>query len=156
VKILFVCSGNICRSPMAAECFRHHAAGAGLSHVVVESAGTLGIEGAAASSQAIEALEEIGLDLTRHRSRALDRADIRTSEFVIAMTRDHLEELARRFPEGDGERFLLRSFERGRRPDSDAPDLDDPMGRSLRFYRKQLSIIRASVEHLALFLRHLP
>jgi protein-tyrosine phosphatase len=141
---------------MAAECFRHLAAAAGLSHVVVESAGTLGIEGAPASSQAIEALEEVGIDLTSHRSRALDPADMQTSEFVIAMTRDHLEELARRFPEGDDERFLLRSFEHGGRPDPDAPDLDDPIGRSLGFYRKQVAIIRASVEHLALYLRHLP
>jgi protein-tyrosine phosphatase len=46
VKVLVVCSGNICRSPMAAEYLRHRAAHDGLSHLVVDSAGTLGIHGA--------------------------------------------------------------------------------------------------------------
>jgi protein-tyrosine-phosphatase len=46
MKVLFVCDGNICRSPLAAEYLRHRAVREGLSHVVVDSAGILGIEGA--------------------------------------------------------------------------------------------------------------
>jgi protein-tyrosine phosphatase len=154
MKVLFVCSGNICRSPMAAECFRQHAVHAGLSHVVVESAGTLGIVGEPASPEAIEAMAELGVDLRSHRSRALRAVDLKTSEIVIVMTRDHLDELAYRYRDGSDERLLLRAFEHGPRIDLDAADLEDPIGRELGFYREQALLIRRCVENLALFLKH--
>ena len=67
MKALVVCSGNICRSPMVEAYLRHRLARSGLSHVVVSSAGTLGIQGAPASPEAIVAMEEIGIDLTACR-----------------------------------------------------------------------------------------
>ena len=64
MKVLFICSGNICRSPMAAAYLRHVVSGSpGRRAVEVESSGTLGIEGAPASDEAIVAMEEIGVDL---------------------------------------------------------------------------------------------
>jgi len=154
MKVLFVCSGNICRSPMAAEYARHRAARQGLSHVVVGSAGTLGIEGAPASGEAIRTLQEAGLDLTGHRSSGLTRADVRSSDLVVGMTHDHLEHVARLDPEGDDERWLLRAFERGAQPRGTAPGLDDPIGKSIEVYREQFGLIRTCVDHLVLYLRH--
>ncbi|HKQ59734.1 MAG TPA: hypothetical protein VJS92_00535 [Candidatus Polarisedimenticolaceae bacterium] len=154
MKVLFVCSGNICRSPMAAELLRQRAARAGLGHVMVESAGTLGIRGAPASAEAGAALGEIGLDLSRHRSRAVEPRDLRTADLVIGMAREHLEWLAEHFPGGPGQRELIRAFERGPRPDPHAPDLDDPMGQPIEFYREQLETLERCIAGLIAHLRH--
>jgi len=152
MKVLIVCSGNICRSPMVAAYLRHSLNRSGMSDVVVASAGTLGIKGAPASEGAIRALAEIDIDLTGHRSCALSGADMRSSNVVIAMEAGHLETLAARYPKGAEPRLLLRAFEAGPRPAADAPDLDDPIGRPLSVYRERLDVIRVCVDHLAAYL----
>lgn len=154
MKILFVCSGNICRSPMAAEYAQHRLASSGLSHVVVDSAGTLGIEGQKASPEAQQVLRECGLDLGRHRSRGIAEHDLRTADLVVVMSVVHLEELERRFPSGTRERVLLRAFEPSPDPCGGAPDLDDPIGCPLETYREVFEVIRTCVDHLVLHLKH--
>ncbi len=154
MKILFVCSGNICRSAMAAEYARRRLASSGLSHVLVDSAGTLGIEGAPASDEAIEVLRDDGLDLTRHRSRGIGAHDLRTADLVIVMTVGHLEELDLRFPPGAAKRYLLRAFEPEPSPRGGAPDLDDPIGEPIETYREAFAVIRTCVDHLVLHVKH--
>jgi len=156
MKLLFVCSGNICRSPMAEGYFRHRAARSALSHVVVDSAGTLGIFGAPASAEAIRVMAELGVDLTSHRSKGLGAADLRSSDLVIAMSHDHLEALIVQHPDETVPRFLLRAFEKSPEPDPSPPDLGDPIGKSLKYYRRQALAIVRCVDHLLLYLRHRP
>lgn len=156
MKVLFVCSGNICRSPMAEGYFRHVTADRGLGHVRVDSAGTLGIFGAPASPEAIEAMAEIGVDIGSHRSRGIDETDLLTADLVVAMARHHLEELAHRYPAGAGERRLVRAFEKSPSPATGAPDLDDPIGEALDVYREQREVLRVCLDQLAIRLRHLP
>jgi len=155
MRVLFVCSGNICRSAMAAGYFRQLTSDKGLSHVLVDSAGTLGIEGSPAAREAVEVMRDVGIDLSAHRSRGVRAEDLRTADIVVAMTRDHLEFLAARHPEGHGDRVLLRYYEESPDADSDAPDLEDPIGRSLEFYRDQLPVLVRCLDHLALHIKHL-
>jgi len=154
VKALVVCSGNICRSPMAAEYLRHRAARSGLEHLVVDSAGTLGIEGAPASAEAIRTLRECGLDLSGHRSKGVTAAALRSSDVVLLMSEEHLEYLAEVHPDIGGTRWLLRAFEHGAHPEEGAPDLADPIGQEIEVYREQFGVIRKCVDHLVLYLRH--
>jgi len=156
MKILFVCDGNICRSPMAAEYLRDRAVHSGLSHLVVESAGILGIEGSPASPFAIEVLRDAGLDLTRHRSRGVTATDMRTTDLVLTMSLRQLEVLARRHPATAQRRLLLRAFEAGPRPQGGAPELDDPVAGPIEGYREAFGIIRTCVDHLVLHLRNAP
>ena len=154
MKVLFVCDGNICRSPMAAEYLRHRAVREGLSHLVVDSAGLLGIEGAPASPFSVEVTKNAGLDLTRHRSRGVKIADARTADLVVAMTLTQLESLERRYPAAGQRRLLLRAFEDGPTPRGGAPELDDPVAGPIEGYREAFTIIRKCVDHLILHLRH--
>ena len=156
MNVLFVCSGNICRSPMAAACFRHRARADGLEQATVSSAGTLGIEGAPASAEAIETMGELGIDLSGHRSSALDAIDVEAQDVVILMTRNHVEELAHRFPQLRGEHYMLRAFESGPDPEPNPPDLDDPMGRPAEVYRAQLQQITRCIDNLVTYVRQLP
>lgn len=139
---------------MAAEYLRFRAAHEGLAHLVVDSAGLLGIEGERAARPAIEVLREAGIDLAGHRSRGIREGDLRTADVVIAMTLDHLDEIARRFPSGPGRRFSIRSFEHGPFPAEPAQDLDDPIGLPIAAFRGTFEVLRTCVDHLILHLKH--
>jgi len=154
MKVLFVCDGNICRSPLAEAYLRHRAASEGLSHIVVDSAGLLGIEGAPAAPFSIEVGKDAGLDLTRHRSRGVTPGDARTADLVIAMTRTQLDTLARRLPAGRQRRLMLRAFEDGPTPSAPAKDLDDPVSGPIEGYREAFAVIRTCIDNLIPHLEH--
>jgi protein-tyrosine phosphatase len=139
---------------MAAEYARHRAAREGLSHLVVDSCGLLGIEGAPASSESIRVLADAGLDLTTHRSRGVRHDDFRTADRVLVMTLRHVEEIAVRFPGAESRTSLLREFERGPSPLRGALDVEDPIAMPLSFYRSTFETIRTCVDHLILHLKH--
>jgi len=154
MRVLFICSGNICRSPMAAGYFLHRVASEGLTDVEVDSAGTLGIRNSRASEEAIEAMAEIGVDISEHRSKGIKAKNLATIDVTLAMSHEHLEYLALRHPEGEDERLLLRAFEKGPRPDPNPLDLTDPIGQSVDFYRDQVPLITRCVDHLFGYLKH--
>ena len=142
-RLLFVCSGNVCRSPMAEYLLR--AALPRNGGWRVESAGTMAAPGEPASAFAREALAEIGIDLRPHRSRQADSALLRQADIVVPMTRAHRRALAALDPSVPARSFLLRSF----LPDPPRdPDLPDPMGGTLQTYRACRDAIRACLPDL--------
>ena len=155
MKVLFVCTANLCRSPMAAEYLRHRLVHAGLGHVLVDSAGLPGIEGSPPLPESIAVLREHGLDLARHRSRRVRPSDVRSADLIVVMGAEHRERLVHAFPEAAPKVVLLRSFEGGggeRR--RSAPDLDDPAGLDEQAVRDSFACIRACIDGLVLHLRH--
>lgn len=154
MKVLFVCSANVCRSPMAAAWFRKRAASAGLGHVVVDSAGILGLEGWEAAPEVVSLLRPLGCDLLAHRSRGIRPSDLASADLVLGMELAHLEALHARFPACDDRVLLLRAFEEGPDPRAGAPDLADPIGGPSAGYQAAFEQVRACVEGLILHLRH--
>ena len=93
-RILFVCTGNTCRSPMAEGLAREMIRARGWTGVEVSSAGVFASPGAPASEGALEAFSRAGMDLSRHRSRQVGPHLLDESDLVLTMTRSHLNSLA--------------------------------------------------------------
>ena len=126
-KVLVVCTGNTCRSPMAEGWLNHKLAGKGW---VAESAGVAGWGGGCASSEAVAVMREIGIDISSHRNRAITRALVNEAAIILAMTDGHRREIERHFPEAAAKVRLVKSF--GAAP---AEDVADPFGASADVYR---------------------
>lgn len=88
LRLLFVCSGNICRSPMAEGMADDLAMAAG-HRVIARSAGTLGIQDRPAEPRAVKACREIGVDLRRHRSQGLTPELLAWADYVLVMEEHH-------------------------------------------------------------------
>lgn len=126
-RILFVCTGNTCRSPMAAAITRRMLRERGWNHVDVESAGVAALTGVPASDGAVAAAERQGLDLSEHASAQLTRDRLERADLVLAMTPAHVravEEL------GGGDKVaLLGAFAAGSEEDpSGGWAVPDPFG----------------------------
>jgi len=91
MNILFVCTGNICRSPLAAAIARRELLRLQLDSVVVGSAGTAAVDGSPASGGAAVVAEENGLSLGDHRARRLTRELASGADLVVAMEPEHAE-----------------------------------------------------------------
>ncbi len=156
MKVLVVCSGNICRSPLIAGYLKHRARAEGLSTLLVESRGLLGIEGERADPHARQVARENGFDLDGHRSAGLRPSDVRSADLVLAMTLDHVDELRRRFPGDAPPILLIRAFEADALPRGGAPDVPDPIGGPIEAFRESFRIVKPCVDHLVLHLKHLP
>jgi len=147
-RILLVCTGNICRSPLAAALLSKALHDRDLDGVEVSSAGTGAWDGAPASEGAYLVALERGLDLSSHRARLLTRELVEESDLVLTMARHHrarVDELG-----GDGRVFVLGEF--AGRTGGDA-EVSDPFGGDLEVYRETCAeleaLITAVVERLA-------
>ncbi len=129
MKLLFVCTGNTCRSPLAEAIARRIASERGLD-VEVGSAGTSAWEGAPASDGSLLVGIERGLDVNGHRARQLTRELVAETDLIIAMGPHHLERIEALG--GEGKAYLLTTY--ASHGESTRP-VSDPMGGDLSVYR---------------------
>jgi protein-tyrosine phosphatase len=125
IKVLFVCMGNICRSPTAQGVFRHLVEQEGLSHLITtDSAGTIDYHvGKPPDRRARETALRRGLDLSDLRARQAKAADFAAFDYVVAMDRDNYTDLLRLCPEGlEAKLHLFMDFA----PELEVQEVPDP------------------------------
>jgi len=130
MKLLFVCTGNTCRSPLASAIARKLAADRGQRDVQIDSAGTSPWEGAPASDGALLVGLERQLDLSPHRARQLTREMVQSSDVILGMGPHHLERIEALG--GGGKSFMLTEYASH---GASARAISDPIGAELEVYR---------------------
>lgn len=140
--IVFVCTGNICRSAMAEHLLRHWAAQRGLE-LTVSSCGTAAESWYRMPEPARRLLAEEGVPPFEHKARLAARATLREADLILAMTRGHLAHLNDQFPEFSRRTRLFRA-----QAGFGEQDVADPMGGGDAVFAACLATIKESLEAL--------
>ena len=127
-SVLFICTANICRSPIAMGLLRAKVAGTG-ENWRIESAGTWAIDGAPAAVNSQLVLAEMGIDISNHRSRMVREKMLGEFNLILTMERGHKEALRIEFPQYRDRIYLLSEMVGG------IFDIHDPIGRPLDEFR---------------------
>lgn len=128
--ILFICTGNVCRSPMAEGIFRHAIQGRGNYRVM--SAGLGAMDGQPPSAHAVDAVKELGIDIAGQRSRMLTPELVAQADYIFGMTHSHVDTVLLLYPQAAEKTFLLREFDDTLDPFE--KDISDPIGGSYEIY----------------------
>ena len=140
ISVLFVCTGNICRSPTAEGVFRHMVENAGLGKLIhVDSAGTIAFHiGESPDPRSQKVAKNRGIDLGNLRARQLHKDDFEIFDFLIALDRSHLKILEDQAPENCSAVLrLLLDYD----PKSTIEDIPDPYYGDLRGFDDVLNLI---------------
>ena len=142
-KILFVCSGNTCRSPLAEGIAKKVFSHSERQSYDVFSAGSSALDGLPASSLAIEVAKENSIDLSDHQASLLGRSLVRDADLIVAMAASHRETIAIIEPSALEYTYLLTDF-----CDVEDGDIPDPIGMGKDIYTKTFSVIDKCINEM--------
>lgn len=147
-RILLVCSGNTCRSPMAGAILRDllsERGGGRAGEFIVESAGLAAAGGEAAHADAVAVMQEQGLDLGDHAARRLDPEMVAEADLILTMTRSHKAAVLEMHPRAIEKTFTLLEYAY----DDPAADVQDPWGQGREVYRRTAAELRRALAAVA-------
>ena len=142
MNILFVCTGNTCRSPMAQTLLEEMAKEKGMD-IKVKSAGVFALDGQRASNVAIEALKPEGIDLRSHRANIIHRGLLEEADLILTMGVSHKVALLSKFDFIDDKVYTLKEYAYGTEE-----DIDDPFGGDIHVYNKAKEEIKKALKKI--------
>ncbi len=144
--ILFVCTGNSCRSVMGEYLLRARIKDR--NDVEVLSAGTCVFIRSTASSDTLNVLRKEGIDASRHQSQGLSSTLLHKADLILAMTKGHRQQILERLPEVEQRVYLLREFTSERTGAEMDMDIVDPMGKPAQAYADCIAMVKDAVDKL--------
>ncbi|MDI6688450.1 MAG: low molecular weight protein arginine phosphatase [Desulfobacterales bacterium] len=147
--ILFVCTGNICRSPFAEGLLKKLSQENGLDNIISDSAGLLALPGNSATALAQKVAAEYDVDLSGHMAKSVKEDIVNRSDLILAMENSHVKNLLDAFPEAEDKVFLIRRFASFGSKDR---GVADPYGLNYDAYRFCFLDIQDGVSGLAEYL----
>lgn len=150
MHILFVCTGNTCRSPMCEAYFTRLLEQAGISDVTVSSAGLFAGGGMPASHGSVTIMRDFDIDLSSFRNVQLDESILEQADLVVAMSTSHRAHIGAMNPDALDKTRLLLEF--ADQPETDVPD---PFGGAKQVYRNCFEEMKKALDNLLLELDRL-
>ena len=147
-NVLFVCTGNTCRSPFGEAALSAFLKGNGMSHIHVSSAGIYANKGQRASLLALEIAKKYQLNLESHRSRQLTAAHVDQADLILTMTWAHIQTLTRAYPEAGEKIFLMSHW-------YDGKEIVDPFSGDLQTYADVFEKMMACIPSIANYIKSL-
>ena len=146
MNVLFVCTGNTCRSAMAEEIAEDIGDQSSVDFKF-KSAGTFACEGDPATDEAIEVMGEIDLDIEKHKSSQFDKELAQWADIIFAMEAKHIEEMEAMAPEEEHKMHTLLGFAAGKEgyPGEEGFDIIDPYRDPIEDYRETRDQLREAI-----------
>ncbi|MFH1665496.1 MAG: low molecular weight protein arginine phosphatase [Candidatus Omnitrophota bacterium] len=146
--VLFVCTGNSCRSIMAEAYLKKRAKEEGLS-IEVMSAGTYGMEGMMLPQETVQILRKESIDPAGYGSKPITAKLILWADIILVMEPAHRSRIIEKDAEAAGKTYLLGDFNKA----DGILAIPDPIGRPLAFYRTSFNLIKRSIEGFMVWLK---
>lgn len=143
-KIMFVCTGNICRSAMADKMLAKKVEEENLD-IEVYSSGTFAENGDYPTSEAIEVMEEYGVDLRTHRATNIRKSNIEEMDLILCATTNHKNMVLQLYPNLAGQVYTMKEYVG---ETADGIDISDPWGYDLAVYRKCATEIEKIIQKI--------
>jgi len=145
-SIMFICTGNICRSPMAHAYMQKRLYDLNKQNeYIISSCGTNAIYGQCATDNAIESMKKYDIDLTRHRATSIEDSNILDYDIILVLTKNHKREVLQIYPSLNEKMFTLKEYVNN---EEMYKDIDDPWGLDINVYNATAKDIVENIDKL--------